>query len=341
MSANHYNLQFKKLCSDVQLGKLVSEPKAMSGGLLHRMYAIETTQGKYAVKALNPQIMLRPEAIHNFIHSERIVSISAKNIPALPAKIINGIFLQETEDQFYLVFDWVDGKTLKLNEINSDHCEQIGAILSDLHMTDFSELGIINEGLDIGQPVDWHFYLQKGQTDNVGWVNLLIESLDKLYEWDALAKQSAKGLASNRVISHRDLDVKNVMWYLDHPILIDWESAGYINPMQDLIETAIYWSENENGKIDKVRFYSFISGYKKRYGTLQANWRMVLENGYSGKLGWLEYNLKRSLWLECTDEEEQRLGSAQVIGTINALKSYAEIVPEVEEWLTVVTDNIN
>lgn len=335
MNDNQYNLQFEKLCNVIQLGELVGEPKAMSGGLLHRMYAMETTQGKYAIKALNPQIMLRPEAMQNYIHSEQIVSIAAQTTPALPAKIINGALLQKIEDQFYLIFDWVDGKTLKPNETNIAHSEQIGAILSDIHMTDFSMLGIKNEGFDNGTLIDWHFYLQKGQKDNADWVNLLIETIDKLYEWDALAKKSAKLLSSDRVISHRDLDVKNVMWYLDHPILIDWESAGYIHPIQDLIETAIYWSENESGVIDKERFFAFIGGYKKRCGTLQANWRMVLENGYSGKLGWLEYSLKRSLWIECTDEDEQQMGTAQVIGTINALKCYAEIVPKLEDWLTI------
>jgi hypothetical protein len=58
-----YNLQFNKLCDILQLGEIVGVPEAISGGLLHRMYAIETTEGKYAIKALNPQIMLRPVAM--------------------------------------------------------------------------------------------------------------------------------------------------------------------------------------------------------------------------------------------------------------------------------------
>jgi thiamine kinase-like enzyme len=135
------------------------------------------------------------------------------------------------------------------------------------------------------------------------------------------------------VISHRDLDPKNVMWNQHNPIIIDWEAAGYTNPMQELTETAIYWSENERGNVDKERFLAFVSGYKKRCGELQANWRIALENGFSGKLGWLEYNLKRSLWFECTDEEEQKMGTAQVIETINALIRYADMISELERWM--------
>lgn len=333
MSDIQYNLQFEKLCNILKLGEIVGIPKAITGGLLHRMYAIETTQGKYAIKALNPQIMLRPVAMQHFISSEGIVSIAANNIPALPAKRFNGTFMEEVDKQFYLVFDWVEGKSLKPKEINIVHCEKIGAILADIHMTDFSKLGLINDCSDNGQLIDWNYYLQKGEENNVVWVNLLLETIDKLYHWNAQANKSAKQLAADMVISHRDLDSKNVMWSEDQPLIIDWESAGYANPMQELTETAIYWSENETGNIDKERFLAFIGGYKKRYGTLQANWTMVLENGFLGKLGWLEYSLKRSLWIECTDEEEQQMGTGQVAGTINAIRRYAEIITELEKWL--------
>ncbi|SMF79323.1 Putative homoserine kinase type II (protein kinase fold) [Paenibacillus uliginis N3/975] len=333
MSDVQYNLQFDKVCNILQLGEIVGVPEAMSGGLLHRMYFIETTQGKYALKALNPQIMLRPVAMQNFIHSEQIANVAANHIPALPAKKVDGTVMHKIDNQFYLVFDWLYGKSLKSNEINTVHCEKIGAILADLHMTDFSEIGIVDDRTNHVQLIDWNYYVQKGQENNAVWVNLLLEIMDKLYDWNAIANKSAKLLASDTVISHGDLDPKNVMWNQDNLILIDWESAGYINPMQDLTETAVYWSENEMGKIDKQRFLAFITGYKKRYGTLQANWRMVLASGFLGKLGWLEYNLKRSLWIECTNEEEQQMGTAQVTGTINAISRYAEQISKLEEWL--------
>ena len=334
MSDIQYNLQFKKLCNILQLGDIVGVPETISGGLLHKMYAIETTQGKYAIKALNPQIMLRPVAMQHFINSEQIVNIAANNIPAIPAKKFNGSSIQEVDNQFYLVFNWVDGKSLKSNEINIVHCEKIGAILADIHRTDFSELGISNNKSDNTQLIDWNYYLHKGKENNTEWVNLLIEIIDKLYDWNAQANKSAKQLASDMVISHGDLDSKNVMWNQDNPIIIDWESAGYVNPMQELTETAIYWSENQAGNIDKERFMAFIGGYRRRYGTLQADWRMVLLNGFSGKLGWLKYSLNRSLWIECTDEAEQQMGTAQVIGTINAISRYADMISELEKWLT-------
>jgi Ser/Thr protein kinase RdoA (MazF antagonist) len=333
MSDMQYNLQFEKLCNVLQIGDIVGVPERISGGLLHRMYAVETTGGKYAIKALNPQIMLRPAAMQHYINSEEIVNKAAINISAIAAIKFNGSSIQEVDKQFYLVFNWAEGKSLKPNEINVQHCEKIGSVLADIHRMDFSGLGISNDWSDDAQLVDWNYYLHKGQESNAEWVNLLLEIIDKLYDWNDRANKSARLLVSDMVISHRDLDSKNVMWQKDNPIIIDWESAGYTNPMQELTETAIYWSEDEMGNIDKERFLAFIGGYKKKCGALKANWRMILENGFSGKLGWLEYSLKRSLWIECTDEAEQQLGTAQVIGTIHAINRYADKIFELEKWL--------
>ncbi len=329
----HYNLQFEKLCEFLQIGKIVDEPRRISGGLLHRMYAIKTTKDKYAVKALNPQIMLRDEAMKNFINSEEIANVASNSVSALPAKRFNETFIHEIDNQFYLVFDWIDGKNLKSSGISIAHCEKIGSMLADIHMTDFSELMIVNNWSDNENITNWNHYLQMGKENNMIWVNLMSEVVDRLYEWSIQAKRSSKLLATEMVISHRDLDSKNVMWSNDKPIIIDWEAAGYVNPMQELIETAIYWAENETGTINKEKILAFIGGYKNIHGPLKGNWRIVLFNGFLGKLSWLEYNLKRSLGIECVDKEEQSLGINEVTETINALIYYSEIIPKLEKWI--------
>ncbi|WP_400247478.1 phosphotransferase [Niallia sp. JL1B1071] len=324
---------FKKICNESNLGEIVGVPFSISGGLLHKMYAIETDKGKFAIKRLNPQIMKRPNAWKNYINSERIANLVSKKVPATPAKIINGDSIQEIDNHYYMIFNWIEGKMLKATAINCSHCEKIGSILAEIHRTDFSQLNLNEELGERLQSIEWKYYIQKGQESNAEWVVLLLEIVDRLYEWTSLANNANKLLSANLVISHRDLDPKNVLWHNDKPVLIDWESAGYINPMHDLIETALYWSEDDTGSMDKERFSTFINGYKKRYGKVQANWSTVLENGFSGKLDWLEYNLKRSLWMECSDEEEQMMGTTQAIETIKEIKDYVEKIPILVDWL--------
>ncbi|MED1559036.1 phosphotransferase [Bacillus paramycoides] len=332
MEGIKYHLEFESICKNSFLGEMLNVPKSICGGLLHRMYAIETTKGKYALKLLNPQIMLRPTAIQNYINSEKIANLVSKRVPALPAKIIKGNSLQKINNQSYLIFNWMEGERLKDDEINNVHCEKIGEILAEIHKTDFSELDIANDVFDNDQLIDWNYYLLRGKEEHLEWVELLVKNFESLKKWNVSAIEAFEILSTSKVISHRDLDPKNVMWNKNKPVLIDWESAGYINPMQDLIETAIYWSKNKKGELDKHRFASIISGYKKKCGVVHANWKIVLATGFLGRLGWLEYNLRRSLRIECTDEEEQRLGTIQVTETIYEINFYADTIAKVVTW---------
>ena len=86
MSDIQYNLQFDKLCNILNLGDLIGIPEPITGGFLHKMFAIQTTSGKFAVKALNPQIMLRPKAMNDYINSEEICNFVVKNIPSMPSE---------------------------------------------------------------------------------------------------------------------------------------------------------------------------------------------------------------------------------------------------------------
>ncbi|WLR42312.1 aminoglycoside phosphotransferase family protein [Bacillus carboniphilus] len=328
-----YKLDFKDICRTSLLGELVNEPKPISGGLLHRMFSVETTQGKYAVKLLNPEIMKRPNALRNYVNAEKIAYFLSKNIPALSTRNTTDDFIQNVNGQYYLVFNWIEGVTLNQVNINNSHCEKIGGILADIHKTDFSELKITNDKHENNHLINWDYYLQRGKKQYMEWVDILSLNFDNLKGWNLAANEAEDVLASNMVISHRDLDSKNVMWNFDKPVLIDWESAGFINPHHDLVETAIYWSTKEKGEIDKQKFCTFIQSYQTRYGQVNADWRKVLSLGFLGKLDWLEYSLKRSLGIECTDEEDKKMGTEQVTATINEIRSYADQIPILLNWL--------
>jgi len=65
---------FEKISIQLELGLILTEPTALSGGLLHQMFQLQTTSGTYAIKLLNPSILSRPKARQNFIDSERIAT---------------------------------------------------------------------------------------------------------------------------------------------------------------------------------------------------------------------------------------------------------------------------
>lgn len=329
-----YRLQFDKLFKQIGLGQLICAPQVLSGGLLHQVFSIHSTTGKYAVKALNPQIMLRPTARQNYVDAENITALTAQTLPALPAKIFQGQALQEIGGQYYLIFDWSDKKPIKQEEITTSHCHKIGSILAHLHNTDFATLQLAPPTPPKNISIDWHAYLQKGGEMNAPWVTTMQESILELNEWQEeylIANQQPQV----DTISHRDLDPKNTLWGNDEPLLIDWEAAGFINATQDLLETALYWSKNTQGKINFHKLSTFIHAYQQISPKTNIDWTTALKIGLSGQLDWLEYNLKRSLGIECVSIEEKELGSEQVILSIKNLKQYEASKAQLEEYLQI------
>jgi len=338
-----YSLNFEKLCDKYNLGHLTTEPKQVFGGFLHRMYQIDTDKEQYAVKALNPQIMQRKTAMDNYIFSEKVAKKALQNgINALPAIVSNGSCIHEVDGQYYLLFPWVQGKTLPTGIVDIERCKMIGIILANIHNTDFAQLIVDSQNEDFNESlIDWNEFALKGHQENLEWSTLLLDNLNEINNWEKLANSSSKLLMNNSVISHRDLDQKNVLWDENLvPIIIDWEAAGMINPTQELIDVALYWSGFESGNLSKDAFSTIISNYQKHGGMICDNWVDVLNSGFQGKLGWLAYNIRRSLRLECTDDTEQELGTIEVLKTIQAITDYANFIPLCTEWLSEIDSNI-
>lgn len=44
--------------------------------------------------------------------------------------------MQELNGQYYYVFEWYDGKSLKDGEIKPIHCQKIGKVLAKVHNID-------------------------------------------------------------------------------------------------------------------------------------------------------------------------------------------------------------
>ena len=67
--------RIEKLVVRLGLGKIVGEIQPVTGGLMHRMYHVDTEQGTFAIKALNMQIMNRPGAKENYARAEKLEQI--------------------------------------------------------------------------------------------------------------------------------------------------------------------------------------------------------------------------------------------------------------------------
>lgn len=322
-----YNIDLYRLAEKYGLGRLTEKPIPICGGLLHRMFDVKTESGRYAVKALNPNVTERDGAVENYIFSERAAQRLSETLRVSFANVYGGKQLLQEDGQYYLVYDFIDGSAVPQDNITEEHSRKIGEALAKIHSSDFSDLEIPRESNDDINVFNADFFLSRGSSEE--WYGALEKYAEKLVLLSEKANNAVHKVCSEQIVCHRDIDAKNVLWQDGCPIIIDWESAGLMNPYRDVMDTDLYWSQNSDMSVDSKRFFAFYEGYTsiRKLGTV--NWKSVLYCGLCGKFGWLEYNLRRSLGIECADEEERRLGNKQSILTINEIISYAENISEI------------
>ena len=275
-----------KLCRLLQLGEIITPPAPVSGGLLHKMFRVETTRGVFAVKRLNPEVMTRPGALNNMRTGEA-ANAAFEGFAAFDACASMGGVTQ-VESSYFIVYPWVEGRSVFPPEIKAEHCRVMGHVLGSIHQADGHIPGMEREA-EVRPPFDWSM---AGDA--------------RLPCWDAAAREGLRRLRGMQVISHRDLDPKNVMWQGMRPCVIDWEAAGYVNPWQELIELLNYWADDE----EKAR--AMIAAYEEHMDLTDADWEAALAAGMDGMLGWLHYCLNRPG------------GEEQAANTLKELEQYEE-----------------
>lgn len=326
-----------KLLQSLALGELLGEPVEVKGGLLHKMYRVSTSNGVFAVKVLNSEIMKRPAALRNTVNAEKIAAAFEGILPVVASLEIQGKQIHEFEGSYYMVFPWVEGRSVFPKEINEKNCETMGDILGRMHSADIALADVEPEGEDTVL-FEWDYYLQKAkeqeaQTGN--WLAQYENAVHDIKAWNQGAYEAQEIVAQTRVISHRDLDPKNVMWNGVKPLVIDWEAAGYVNPYQEFLEVLNYWADDGEGSLVRSYFDALVTAYRKYVSLTDVAWDKVFAGSYTGMLGWLAYNLKRALGIEAADEEEIRLGAEEVKGTIGALYAYCDKVERMKDWLGI------
>ena len=309
----------KNFCENYGLGGVLAL-RSVSGGLLHQMFRVETTCGTYAIKMLNPEIMRRPEALQNMINSEKVAHAMEKIVPLVAAKEFNGAHVVEHDGSWFMVFDWLEGASVFAPEITEAHCAKIGELLGKIHAADVDV-----EGMEL-----------EAEVRNVfDWEKLPVSEdfFPELLKLDEDVVHALKISSSHQVISHRDLDPKNVMWQGNQPYIIDWEAAGYVNPFQELVEVINYWITEVDGSYNYDKLTVLMDAYKAFKEVRFVDWDTVLLRSFDGILGWLEYNMRRAAGMTGNDQADRMEGKAQVEGTIAEIKRQKAQMKELRSWL--------
>ena len=302
---------FNKLAKNCGLGDILEKPKRIEGGLLNKMFKLSTSTGNYGIKLLNPEVISRKDGKKNIIFTEKVSNIARSNgIKCIPALLINNELIHSVEDKNFLIFKWFDGRPISEEKLTLEKCNKIAKELALLHKVDFNsiknECNIYYE-LD---KIDFNFYTQKIKNKEIK--KLLNDVKDRFSEFDKESIINMNDIKDNLVISHRDLDLPNILWDKnDEPVIIDWETSGLVNPTLEVIDTAWNWAGGKDF-FNKDKYISFLETYVKEGGILE-NYEKAFKADFKAKLRWFEYNLKRITLFDFLEEDEKKLGEKEVI----------------------------
>lgn len=323
MSNNNKLSALKSKCG---LGNMEGDAERVSGGLMHKMYKVRTKTGVYAVKWLNPEIMKRPGVFENYSRAEMLEDrLDKAGVRIVPSLSFEGKKMIECEGEYFYIFNWLEGSITDWNSISEEQCFKAGEILGQIHGLDAHN--VEKEDPEISE-IDLAEYIKIAEEKNSEITLCLKENLIVLEDAQRKLNDARRMLPAMSAIDDPDMDPKNIMWNGDVPYVIDLECLGYGNPISTCIDLSLQWAGTVNGKYNSDNLKAFYEGYLKSYDNGFRSYDELFGIAYTW-VEWLEYNIRRALGMEGSDEEAIKLGADEVGNTINRIKYLSTIEKDV------------
>ena len=298
------------------LGRIVEPPEPLTGGLMHEVYRLETDWGAFAVKLIDPEVAARPGAIGNIENSEVVAAALAGVVPVAAAIAFDGRYLREIAGRWAVVYPWAEGESVFPPRITPAHCAAIGDALGRMHAANVRLPGLEPEETQL-PGIDWPGLL--AQSPEASWKARLESALPDLIRWSGEARAAERRLTDAPVLSHRDLDPKNVLWQGLSPMLIDWEAAGYVNPRRELLEVLLYWADDGAGGLVSENAEALLAAYRGHRDTV-GHWADVFAAGRGSMLLWLAHSVRQA-------------SGGQVAATLDGLMRYQDNIQRLRDIL--------
>lgn len=281
----------------LELGKIVSEPENVGKSSRYSIWQANTDKERFIVKLLNIKQLQRPKRHVDFENSEIIAhEFASCGLPAVTAYKFNNSHVQSFGKANVLVYPFFDDQAMRHKDVKADRCRLIGKMLGVIHSKRIQVEGIEPITHPTFPPAHWKKYFAHASVKKSKWAELVKRMPDFPNIITRNYKSVISDLQNNLVVSHCEITQKSTIWLNPTEFkLINWEFAGYINPVSELFQTAIKWSGYLATLIDYKLFRAVISGYKETVGIMPHNSNALIADVLAKHLELLEYNIRRSL----------------------------------------------
>lgn len=329
----------KSICTHYNLGQPIKLLTQITGGLLHKMWKLEAEKGIFAIKELNAEIMKRPNLILEMNQSEKITN-EFKNlgIGAVCGLEIDGQYVFESNKKFFIVYPWINGEVLKkVDQVTIEIAKKISSTLANIHKINLKNTKSTVVNLSLVDSTLWSSLKDKVLKTEYTWTSKCLNFIDSMGTWSSLSNLAITNINNIAVLSHGDMDMKNVIWdNKNNPQIIDWESSGLTIPIVELVKLALDWSGEAEGKANEIIFKEIFKTYTEIHNNIDlTEVKDALYISISDFLGWLEINLKRALQIIKCDQNELDIANIEIPKTIDILNSRLKSLDEYASWLKI------
>jgi len=239
------------------LGRPVSGPVRVSGGLSNELWRVVTGDGVFAVKRMVvnadlPDFVGDVEAAYGIERRAWDAGVAMPQPVAVPG---TDRALADVDGSLFRVHRWVDGRP------GAGSASEAARLIASVHA--------------VGNP-RW------AAAPGTGW------AADR---WGAdvvaLARRVCPGPGRVLVVdSHRDLDRKNALRTPDGVLMaVDWDAAGPVSAVHEAVGVALDWSGD-----DATVFAEALRAYGERSGVDVPAEPWVFGGWVAAQGGWLDYN---------------------------------------------------
>ena len=284
------------------------------------MWRLETPNGCFAIKQLADDMDMQDAATVAQINATEVTAceFSRHGIPALSSLHVDRQHLQLLDGVGYLVYPWTTATACHRNGIEEHHAVIVASTLAHMHRSDINvpELGDVPSfPVTAERVID---LVRLARQRNVRYSDILEDRLDDILRIVELHAPALERLEGHQVISHGDLDHKNILWdEAGEPLLIDWESARRLNPTYELLLEALDWG-GITANFDARPFTTILRAYVDAGGLIVEEMIPPASDAIQGAwVSWLLYNVGRAVGLK--DTRQRAIGSSQVDLVLSAL----------------------
>lgn len=268
----------------------------INGGLVHKAFKVTTENNIYFVKILSKNYVdLYPNIIDDINKKENITEfLKINNISCLHAIKINNSYITNYNNEYYIVFNFIEGNSIE-HDIPVELCRNIAREIAKMHSLDYKTISSTKVMYTI--TYDFSKYIENKNINKMPYKDILLNKYNILNELSIKAKYSYNKSYIKAGICHKDLKPSNVLWNDNNPTIIDMETVGIWNIYREALSIAIDWSGFLDNEFNENKYIEILREYSK-YISIEADSKDIIYGNLFGRLGWLDYNINRSLKMD-------------------------------------------